>query len=411
MGLYLFEARSIEGKTLKGELQAESELEAKGKLRSQKLIPLTVALKGTEASTSYRSKKSIGVPKKLSYKEVKYFTRQLSALLESGVPLKESLESTIPVGVATPLGGVISVVLSNVQAGHSLSSSMAMFPKIFNRFYVSIVAVGEESGALVGVLNGLADYLDKAERLRSSLVRAMWYPGIIFFVVIGVVSMLLLFVIPNFVSVFGATGQELPFITLIFIKASDFFVSYWFVFLGFALGFFVLGKWFIRMPLGERIWHNLILHIPVIGDISRKGAVAQVSRVMHLLICSHVKLADALKLAGSGVSGNSVIDRVIMKSRGELMKGGSLSTVLRRSSILPMLMADMIHVGEETGNMSMMFEKLAEFFEDEAQRSIEVMVSLVEPIIIIFVGVLICVIVVAMYLPMFNMGDLGALDF
>ena len=304
--------------------------------------------------------------------------------------MKESLESTIPVGESTPLGGVVSVVLSNVQAGHSLSSSMAMFPKIFNRFYVSIISVGEESGALVSVLNGLADYLDKTERLRSSLVRAMWYPGIILFVVIAVVSMLLLFVVPNFVSVFGATGKALPFITVFFIEVSHFFVSYWFVFIGFALGFFFLVKWGLRMPLGERIWHNLILYIPVVGDISKKGSVAQVSRVMHLLICSHVKLADALKLAGSGVSGNSVIDRIILKSRRELMKGGSLSAVFRRSSILPPLMADMIYVGEETGNMSMMFEKLADFFEEEAQRSIDVMVSLVEPIIIIVVGVLIC---------------------
>ena len=405
MGVYLFEAKSVDGKALKGEVKAESESEAKNKLRRQKLISIEVRVKGGRADKAIY-KKAVGIPRKVKRREVRYFTRQLAALLESGVPLEQSLLSTISPGAPTALNKVVVVTLSNVRAGHSLSSSMSMFPKVFNRIYTRIVAVAEESGALVEMFNGLADYMDQSEKIRAQLARSMWYPIIIILVVVAVCSSLMAFVIPTFVKVFDASGQSLPGITLMLIGVSRFFLAYWWLFFGVGGLSIICVKWAIGKPLGRRILDNFVLYIPVIGGIVKKGAVGQVSRILSLLINAHVMLSDALELA-AGISGNSVVDRVMLKAKAELMKGGSLSVVLRRHPIIPRLMPDMVAVGESTGNLPVMFESLANFYEDELEDGLQAMLNLIEPIIIIFVGIIVSVIAVAMYLPMFSLGNVA----
>ena len=410
MGVYFFQAKSVDGKVLKGEVRAESESDARAKIRNQKLIPLELTLK-TENYTK-KARKGVGLFSGVSPRELRAFTRQLAALIESGVPIAQSLEGMSGSSSSPRFREVLVIVLKNVEAGHSLASSMAVFPDIFDRMYINLIMAGEESGSLPDTLNRLADYVEQSTKLKGQVLRAMWYPTFIILILIALGVILFAFVIPIFVDMFSMHGQELPTLTTVVIYISEITSSYWYVLIGVIGGVPLVLKQLYKLKTGRRIIDRILIGLPIVGSLIKKESLAKFSRIVSILLSSHVQTTDSFELA-SAVTGNTVMEKAFIRSREFILKGGSLAGSLRTSPHIPNLMVEMIHVGEETGRVDYMFEKAAEFYEDEVKSTINAIFLMIEPFIMFVLGGTIAVVIVAVYLPIFNIGfmaDLG-LDF
>lgn len=398
MPRYTFEARDARGRIFKGELEAPSEGEARVKLRAQKLMPTRLS----QSEQKVSAVKKVG-GKSVPAKELQIFTRQLATLLGSGIPILQSLEVLSQSQRSAGMAIAMKAMINDINQGRRFGEAMAEHPLVFDRFYVNMVKAGEESGNIDAILNRLAQYIEKSVKLASQVKGALVYPVGILVVAGVVVAALLIFVIPKFESMFAASGQELPGLTQMVVNASKIFQSYWWaIFLGVGGGIFLLINYY-RSDDGKKTIDGILIDMPYIGDLIQKSAVARFTRTLATLLGSGVSIMEALDIA-SKVTGNHVIENALLRAREAISEGKSLTVPLAKEKYIPQMVTQMIGVGEQTGNIDQMLNKVADFYEDEVDVAVGALTSLMEPLLMVVLGGIVGVMVIAMYLPIFNMA-------
>jgi type IV pilus assembly protein PilC len=299
---------------------------------------------------------------------------------------------------------ILKEINGSVQSGSTLSDSMRKFPKVFDELYCNLVAAGEAAGILDSILKRLAEYIEKAERLKRKVKGAMMYPGIVMFVAAAVITVIMVFVIPTFKEVFSGMGRELPPLTQFVIGVSEFLSNYiLYVIIGLIPLSFLVRR-LLRTGPGRLAADTVALKIPVFGDMLRKMAVAKFSRTLATMLQAGVPIIGSLDIVAS-TAGNKVIEEAVIESRMAIAEGRSLSDPFLESGIFPSMVTQMIAVGEESGALDTMLIKVADFYDEEVDAAVDAVTALIEPMLIIFLGVSIGILVIAMYLPIFSMGE------
>lgn len=402
MAKFAYEARGANGKEVRGEVEAGNEAEARVKIRAQRLIPIRVSSPETKISAA----RYLGAGNVKS-KDLQLFTRQLATLISSGVPVIQAMDVLARSARSPALNNALKDVIASISRGKRFADALSEHPRVFDRFYCNMVRAGEESGNLDQILNRLASYIEKAVKIQGKVKGAMVYPIAIMFVAAGVVAALLIFVIPKFESLFKQSGKELPALTQIVVEMSHFVVDYWWALIGGVI-FLVLGAInYYRSADGRKTCDRVFIDVPLMGDLVQKSAVAKFSRTLSTLLGSGVGIMESLDIA-SKVVGNFVIENAILRAKDAITEGKSLTVPLTKEKYIPSMVTQMIGVGETTGNLDQMLGKIADFYEDEVDVAVGALTSVMEPIMMVFLGGIIAFLVIAMYLPIFDLaGNVG----
>ncbi len=405
MPTFGYQARTFDGKAVQGSIEANNEAEARVKIRAKKLIPIKV---GTGAESSGRGGGSFSFQfrlpqKKVRSKDLQVFTRQLSVLIQSGVPLVQSLEVLSQSSRGPALDQALSKIVADISEGKRLGDSFQAHPQVFSRFYINMLIAGEEGGVLDQVLERLAMYIEKSVKLQSKIKGAMSYPLIVLAISFMVVFGLLVFVIPKFASIFKSSGMKLPFLTQLCMDMSDFIIDRWYVIV-FVFGAIIMGvRAYLNTPVGRARFEEQLIRLPVFGSFVIKSGMAKFSRTLSTLLTAGVPIIEALQISANTV-GNSLIEKSLLRSRASVEKGKLLSVPLSEDPHIPHMVTQMIAVGEQTGALDEMLNKVADFYEDEVDVSVTNITSIMEPIMIVVLGGIVAFFVIAMYLPIFNMA-------
>ncbi len=397
MPIYKWEGKTTKGTIKKGEMEAPNEPAVRIHLRQQNIIPTKISPKGKEIKISlFRPKvkqRSIGI-----------FTRQLATMIDAGLPLVQSLEILASQQENKTFKEIIRQIREDVEGGSTFAGALKKHPATFNELYTNLVVAGEEGGILDNILTRLANYIEKAEALKKKVKSALIYPSTIVGVAIIVVMILMIFVIPVFETMFRQAGQSLPLPTLVVLTISKFTKKYVFIVLpGLLLLLYLLKKYY--QTENGRTWiDRLILKLPVFGDLFRKISVARFSRTLGTLVSSGVPILDGLSIV-SKTSGNKTIETAILNARASIREGETIAEPLNRSGVFPPMVIQMISVGESTGALDSMLAKIADFYEEEVDIAVGNLTSLLEPFLMIFLGVVIGGVVISMYLPIFQMAS------
>ena len=383
------------GQILKGQYDAPSRDELIGHLRKNRLI--LVSLREAPKSITIKMPgKGIGT------RDIVIFTRQFATMINSGLPLVQSLNILAAQTENPKLKDVTRAVVFDVEAGNTLADAFAKHPTAFPQLYVNMVAAGEAGGILDTILLRLATFLEKNDKLIRKVKSAMIYPAVIFAVAIMAIVILLVFVIPIFQEMFASVGSDLPMPTRIVIGMSDFLQSFWWgIIAATVIGVFAFKK-FNQTTHGKRRVDSTLLRLPVLGDVLRKSAVARFTRTLGTLISSGVSILDGLEITAK-TAGNTIIQDAIMQSRASIAGGDTIAAPLEKSGVFPPMVISMIAVGEQTGGLDEMLSKIADFYDDEVDVAVSGLLSLMEPMMILFLGVIVGGMIVAMYLPIFGM--------
>ena len=398
MPIYKWEGKAAKGAVKKGEMEAPSEAAIRIHLRQQNIIPTKISPKGKEITISLLFKK------KVDQRSVAVFTRQLATMIDAGLPLVQSLEVLSSQQDNKVFKDIIRVIREDVEGGSTFAGALKKHPTAFNELYTNLVVAGEEGGILDTILNRLATYIEKAEALKKKVKSALIYPATIVTVAVAVVMILMLFVIPVFETMFQSAGQSLPLPTVIVLTMSKMIKKYIVIFIPVLILLFYLFKRYYKTDNGKAVVDRLLLKSPVFGPLFRKIAVARFSRTLGTLVSSGVPILDGLTIV-SRTAGNRAIEIAIMNARASIREGETIAEPLGRSSLFPPMVIQMIAVGESTGALDTMLSKIAEFYEDEVDVAVSNLTSLLEPLLMIFLGVVIGGVVIAMYLPIFNMAS------
>ena len=389
---FLWEGVDRNNKPMRGELRAVSETVATTNLRRQGIRVLKIKRQ------SYRGGRSI------NDKDMTFFTRQLATMLRAGVPLLQSFD-IIARGHNNARFSRLMLDLKNmVETGSSLSQAFRAHPKYFNPLYCNLVQAGETAGMLDAILDRLATYQEKILAIKGKIKSALFYPISVLVVAIIVVWVIMIFVIPAFKQVFASFGANLPWLTLQVIAVSDFFVKYWWAMLIMIVGAFVAIRMSIRRSESVRLLvHRLQLKLPVIGGILEKATIARWTRTLQTMFAAGVPLVESLDAVG-GASGNLVYVNATKRIQTDVSTGTSLTNAMAATNLFPVMVLQMTQIGEESGSLDNMLGKVADFYEREVDDAVAALSSLLEPVIIVFLGVIIGGLVVAMYLPIFKLG-------
>ncbi len=403
MPIFEYMAKTGEGKTLQGEILAATSREAIQLLRGQDVMVTRLKEKVDRVLDLGRWSQSWST-RRVTNKDLVVFTHQLATLIRAGVPLLECLDILSSEAENPTLKQIIDRIREAVERGTLLAQAMSVYPDLFHEFYRSMVEVGETTGRLDESLAQLAIYLDKQAQLRAKILSALAYPGLLVTVAITVLVFLLIWVVPLFSGLFQDMGESLPWLTQMVIQVADSIRTHWLVVAG-ILGGTVLGvKWMLHDGSGRKVIDGLILRIPFLGSVFRKAAIVRFARTLGFLIRRGVSLLPAMDVAGT-VMGNRVLAKSLKNSAAEVQDGKPLSETLRTSGEFPPLVTQMIKVGESTGSLDDMLDKVADLFEQEVDRSVATFTSVLEPLVILVVGSGIALVVVAMYLPIFSIGS------
>jgi len=389
------------GKQIKGEVEAASKDDVLQLLRKKKIRPVSVRSKSMD----------IPMPKFLQpgikLKDVSRFTRQFAAMVSAGLPLVQCLDILGEQCESPPLALAIKKVSGDIQGGNNLADSLAKHPKAFNTLYCNMVAAGEQSGNLDGVLNRLAEYQEKAEALKRKIKGAMTYPVIVLCIAAGATVVMLTFVVPTFANMFTDMGGELPAPTRIVMDLSEFMQAWWWAMGIGAVGGVIAFKKYNKTEKGRLKVDAAKLKLPIFGNLERKSAVSRFSQTLSTLLSSGVTIIDALAITAR-TAGNKVVENGIMRTVEKISGGTSIAEPLKDTNVFPPMVIHMIAVGEKTGDLSGMLKKVSEFYEEEVNAAVDAMTSAIEPIMIVVIGIIVGGILMAMYLPMFDMvGAIG----
>ena len=393
MPQFTYTARDVKGEMKQATIEAPSRDEVMNQLRKQKLQVIKVD-------------EGKGAPKKRSgpikMRDIVIFTRQFSTMINAGLPLVQALSILSEQSENPVLKDITREVVYDVESGNTLADAMRKHPKAFNELYVNMVAAGEAGGILDTILLRLAVFIEKNDALVRKVKGAMIYPGVIMTVAGGAILVLLLFLIPTFQRMFSEAGIALPLPTQIVIGLSEALQAYWYVVIGVVgAAVFFIKKYYATQP-GKLVIDRMMLNAPVLGDVLRKSAVSRFTRTLGTLIGSGVSILDGLEITAK-TSGNRVIQDAIMESRSSIAGGETISAPLKRSGVFPPMVVSMINVGEQTGGLDQMLSKMADFYDEEVDAAVSGLLALMEPVMIVFLGVVVGGMVVAMYLPIFDM--------
>jgi len=394
MPIFIYSAKTVAGDIQTGNVDLPNREAVIGYLRRQRLIPVTVREKPKEVTLSFG--------RRVKMKEIVHFTRQFATMVNSGLPLVQCLDILSQQTENKFLATSVKEVQSDVESGATLADALRNHPKVFNDLYVNMVAAGEAGGILDTVLLRLSVFLEKNEALVRKVKGAMIYPGVIMSVAVIAITVLLVFVIPTFQSMFASVDLALPAPTRLVIWLSDMLKAYWWL----MLGLLVAGVWSIRMYYrtsgGRLVLDQVILRIPILGDLMRKTAVARFTRTLGTLLSSGVSILDGLEITAR-TAGNRVIHDAVMRSRSSIAGGETIAEPLKQSGVFPPMVTQMINVGEQTGTIDEMLDKIADFYDDEVDTAVEALLAAMEPMLIVFLGLVVGGMIVAMYLPIFDM--------
>jgi len=388
---------TVRGKVQKGEIEAENEKAAIAKLRSKSIEVDSVKKKSASAFLGPKVQK-------ITERDIVLFTRQFSTMVDAGLPLVQCLDILGKSGDNSTLGKVILDVKTNIEVGNNLSDSMRKHPKVFDSLYCNLVEAGEAGGILDTILSRLAAYIEKALALKKKVKAAMVYPASIITVAVVVVAFLMIFVIPTFATMFSGAGKELPGPTAIVMKVSDIFRYGWYYMLGGLVGFVFIFKKVYATERGAIEIDRLALKLPVFGILIQKVSVAKFSRTLGTLISSGVPLIEAMDICAR-TAGNKIIEGAILSTIISVKEGETIAAPLAREQVFPPMVIQMIDVGESAGALDTMLSKIADFYDEEVDTAVEGLTALLEPMLMVFLGLIVGFIVVAMYLPIFKMGE------
>ncbi len=398
MPVYKWEGRARDGKVRKGTMEAPNEAVVTAQLRSQGILPTRI-----KKSMGQIEIKIPGFKPKVKTKDIVVFTRQFATMIDAGLPLVQCLEILSSQQENPTFKEVILKVKEDVEAGSTFADALAKHPQVFDRLYVNLVNAGEVGGILDTILNRLAAYIEKAMNLRKKVKGAMVYPAAVVGVAVLVVAIILIWVIPVFQQMFAGVGKTLPAPTLFVIALSEFTKKY---FLFMIIALFVLSFLFRRVYRTDRgrvFFDRLFLKAPVFGQLIRKVAVAKFTRTLGTLISSGVPILEGLDVV-SRTAGNAIIEQAIIKTRESISEGRTIAEPLKETKVFPPMVVQMIAVGEATGALDQMLGKIADFYDTEVDEAVSALTSLIEPLLMVFLGGTIGGLVVAMYLPVFQMA-------
>ncbi len=391
--LYVWEGKDKSGKMIRGELRAAGEKVVQATLRRQGILVTKVR------------KQKLSRGRKITDKDIALFTRQLATMMKSGVPLLQAFDIGIK-GCGNPsLGRMLNEIRNDVETGASLSQAFRKHPVHFDALYCNLIAAGEQAGILDSLLDRLAVYKEKILAIKSKIKSAMFYPISVIVVAAIVVTVIMLFVVPEFKKVFKSFGADLPAPTLMVIAISDAFVANWYLIFG-ALAAIVFGISYSykRSPAMQIAVDRMVLQIPVVGEIIRKATIARWTRTLSTMFAAGVPLVEALDSVG-GASGNYVYLTATKQIQTEVSTGTSLTVAMQNAKVFPTMCVQMVSIGEESGQLDSMLAKVADFFEADVDDAVAGLSQLLEPMIMVFLGTIIGGLVVAMYLPIFKLGQ------
>ncbi len=398
MPIYTWVAETKKGKVIKGELEAADEKSAglQLKRRNLKLRKIKPKPKDIFENVSF-------MQPKVTKKDVVIFTRQFSTMIDAGLPLVQGLTILADQAENKTFRGILKKIVSDVEGGASLAEAMEKHPQVFDRLFVNLVAAGEVGGILDTILQRLAAYIEKAEKLKSQIKGAMTYPIVVVAIAIIVIAVIMIFVIPVFQDMFASFGKALPVPTQIVVAMSNFTKGNILYMIGAFILFVFLFKKYRGTTGGRKVTDILSLKLPVFGPLLKKVAVARFSRTLGTMISSGVPIITALEIVAK-TSGNVVLEEVIFDVRSSIAEGQPIAEPLSENDIFPSMVVQMIAVGEATGALDTMLEKIADFYDDEVDVAVEAMTSMLEPLLMVFLGGSIGGLVIDMYLPIFSMA-------
>ncbi len=393
MPVFEYKGRTLAGTAVQGELSASNREELERLLRQNKIMVTSVHKKATEITIKFGT----GV-KKI---DISRFTRQFATMIGAGLPMVQCLEILSAQSESRELRIIINKIKEAVQSGSTLSDAMSKHPKIFDQLYTNMVEAGEMGGALDTILVRLAVYREKADALVRKVKGAMVYPAVVMIVATGVTIGMLTFIVPVFAKMFGGLGAELPGPTVFILGISNFLQeNFLIILLGLAAAITGFVLW-VKTESGRHIFDTFLLKMPVMGNLVRKASVARFTRTLGTLLSSGVSIIDAMNVTAK-TAGNTVVSGAIKKAVVAIAEGDTITGPLKESGVFPPMVTQMISVGEKTGGLDDMLGKIADFYDEEVDAAVSAMTSLIEPVIIVLMGAVIGGILVAMYLPMFD---------
>ena len=394
MQAYVWEGKNVRGMLQKGEMNAVNEAAVRTTLRGQKIQVTKVKAKPKDILENLRFMKP-----KVNGKSLCIFTRQFATMIDAGLPLIQEPNITLKKAVGTIRG--------DVESGSTLSNALKKHPKIFSDLYVSLVSAGEMGGMLDTILNRLATYIEKAEKLKRKVKGAMVYPSVVLSIALIVIAVLLVFVIPVFQEMFEGLGGELPAITQFVVDLSEFLRNNIFYIIGALVLLFFAFNRFKATEKGRIMVDKTLLGLPVFGMLLKKSAIANFTRTLQTMTSSGVPILDGLGIVAA-TSGNKVVEKAILDTRTSISEGKTISEPLSKSGIFPPMVTQMISVGESTGALDTMLGKIADFYEDEVNAAVDAITALIEPFMMVFLGGTIGFMLLAMYMPIFKIA--GAIE-
>lgn len=397
--VWIWEGTSNEGDFRRGELEAPNKAEAQAKLKAQGITVLGLKRKQVEIEIVIPGLTD-GVP----IKSMVVFTRQMATMIDAGLPLVKALDLVGNSEENPNLKKAILGVKASVEGGASFSDSLKKYPKVFEELYINLVHAGEMGGILDTIMNRLSEYIEKSAETKAKITGAMKYPITVLTVAMGITAGLMWKVVPGFAATFTSMGAKLPAITEFVIGISNGFMTKAPLMIGALVAIAVAYKLAMRTKNGPYYRDFLLFHSPVLGNVIRKGAVAKFTRTLGTLIAAGVPIIDALQIVGK-TSGSLVVERALDFTRTRIMEGRNMTAPLMETKIFPVMVVQMIAVGEATGAMDVMLGKIADFYDAEVDEAIDGMTAMMEPIIMVVLGGIIGTVMLAMYMPIFSMGD------
>ncbi|HWO90247.1 MAG TPA: type II secretion system F family protein [Gemmatimonadales bacterium] len=394
MPVWNYTARTLTGELQSGSIDLPTHDDVVNHLRKNRMIVVKVQQAPKEIKLSFG--------KGISTRDIVIFTRQFATMINSGLPLVQALDILAEQSENPSLKEVTKQVVYDVESGHTLADALRKHPKAFTELYVNMVAAGEAGGILDTILLRLATFMEKNDALVRKVKGAMIYPGVIFSVAGMAIVILLVFVIPVFQDMFAGIGQQLPLPTRVVIGASNLLKGFWWAIGGGLTALFFGIRKYYSTPQGKLNLDKLMLQAPVLGDLIRKSAVSRFTRTLGTLIASGVSILDGLEITAK-TAGNRVIHDAVMESRSSIAGGETIAAPLQKSKVFPPMVISMIAVGEQTGGLDEMLTKIADFYDEEVDAAVEALLSLMEPVMIVVLGVVVGGMIIAMYLPIFNM--------
>jgi type IV pilus assembly protein PilC len=396
---FAYKVRDRGGKLVEGTLEADSQQLLIGKLRSMGYMPIDIQQQNAPSMA-----RELHIPflsTRVKLKDVAVMSRQFATMINSGLALLRALNILAEQTESKPLASIINQVRIDVEKGSSLSAALSRHPKAFSRLYVAMVRAGEVGGVLDTVLLRLAETIEKQVELRRKVRSAMTYPIVVMVLVMLIVTAMLLFIIPMFKGLYAELGGTLPLPTRILLGISSFVRKFWYVLFGFNFGIFWGFRRWIKTESGRKQWDTIKLKLPVMGLLVRKTALARFSRTLSALVRSGVPILESLDIVAE-TSGNHVVSAAVLDTQLAVKSGEPMSQRLERHAVFPPMVVQMMAVGEETGALDEMLDKIADFYDQEVEATVEALTSLIEPLLIVVMGAAVGGMVISLYLPMFN---------